>query len=406
MKELSIEEKAQRYDEALGKDKKELDACGSQDCDAARQIFRFFPELKKNEDEKIRKELIQYLKDYPNLPTGKYCRNDFFTWLEKQGEQKTLCDKCSCQDITELGRCAVEHEQKSADTIKPKFKVGDWIVNDTFNITACIKDITYHYNTYTPYGIGCIEFENENNWHLWTIQDAKDGDVLVASDGSIFLLKGVIDGACKHYVALTIDNVVRFNEGLEHRWETSTSVHPATKEQRDLLFQKMKEAGYEWASENKVLRKVEQKPEIDDNVLSRFAFYQYDNDTIYLSSVFVEECNRKRGYGSKILKAAEEVAKTLGISKIRLKVERNTWIEEWYKKNGYEYLSSEGKYNWLENRIIDIKPDKIEQKSAWSEEDKVHLFRCINYFTGITEFSLYYKDFLWLKSLKERMKGE
>ena len=40
--------------------------------------------------------------------------------LEKQGEQETFCDKCrkehpshSCQDITELGRCSVEHEQKS-----------------------------------------------------------------------------------------------------------------------------------------------------------------------------------------------------------------------------------------------------------------------------------------------------
>lgn len=30
-------------------------------------------------------------------------------------------------------------------------------------------------------------------------------------------------------------------------------VYPATKEQRDLLFQKMKEVGYEWDSEKKEL---------------------------------------------------------------------------------------------------------------------------------------------------------
>lgn len=118
------------------------------------------------------------------------------------------------------------------------------------------------------------------------------------------------------------------------------------------------------------MRKIEQKPEIKDDVLSRFAFYQYDDDTLYLSSVFVEECNRKHGYGTKILKAAEEVAKTFGVSKIRLKVERNTWMEEWYKKNGYEYLSPDGEYDWLENRVIDIKPDKIEQKPTWSEDDE------------------------------------
>ena len=33
---------------------------------------------------------------------------------------------------------------------------------------------------------------------------------------------------------------------------------PVTKEQRDLLFQKMNEAGYEWDAENKELKKIEQ----------------------------------------------------------------------------------------------------------------------------------------------------
>lgn len=33
---------------------------------------------------------------------------------------------------------------------------------------------------------------------------------------------------------------------------------PATTEQRDLLFTKMKEAGYEWDDENKELKKIEQ----------------------------------------------------------------------------------------------------------------------------------------------------
>lgn len=40
---------------------------------------------KDSEGERIRKALIQYLKDYPNLPNGSYCRDDFFAWLEKQG---------------------------------------------------------------------------------------------------------------------------------------------------------------------------------------------------------------------------------------------------------------------------------------------------------------------------------
>lgn len=43
-------------------------------------------EPKESADERIRKEIIQYLKDYLNLPNGNYCRDDFFAWLERQGE--------------------------------------------------------------------------------------------------------------------------------------------------------------------------------------------------------------------------------------------------------------------------------------------------------------------------------
>ena len=46
---------------------------------------------------------------------------------EKQGEQETFCDKCikehpsnSCQDITELGKCAVENEQKLDENVIEK----------------------------------------------------------------------------------------------------------------------------------------------------------------------------------------------------------------------------------------------------------------------------------------------
>ena len=113
-------------------------------------------------------------------------------------------------------------------------------------------------------------------------------------------------------------------------------------------------------------KQVEQNPEINDNILLRFSFYQYDDDTLYLSSVFVEECNRKRGYGAKILKAAEEVAKTFGISKIRLKVETNSWMEEWYKRNGYEYLTSEGKYDWLEKQC-EQKPNFCHHEVDFSD---------------------------------------
>ena len=48
----------------------------------------------------------------------------------------------------------------------------------------------------------------------------------------------------------------KFNPyGNNHYWGKNSC--PATKEQRDLLFQKMKEAAYEWDAEKKKLKKIE-----------------------------------------------------------------------------------------------------------------------------------------------------
>ena len=48
-----------------------------------------FPELKESKDERIRKELLSWLKskDGQTLPIDKY--NAAIAWLEKQGEQKS-----------------------------------------------------------------------------------------------------------------------------------------------------------------------------------------------------------------------------------------------------------------------------------------------------------------------------
>ena len=57
------------------------------------------------------------------------------------------------------------------------------------------------------------------------------------------------------------------NNNLKHFWEAASGVKPATKEQRDLLFQKMKEAGYEWNGEKKVLTNLEKEPSYKDMMI-------------------------------------------------------------------------------------------------------------------------------------------
>jgi hypothetical protein len=180
-------------------------------------------------------------------------KNRLIAWLEKQGESKF--EQCiqegdnivTNEDGTHFNISQLERVAKK----EPKFKVGDFIVSDyCMGKVIALTDDAYLLDTEQG-----IPFSCEHNAHLWTIQDAKDGDVLVASDGSIFIFKEVDYHSCKHYVALTTDGVVKLNEGLEHCWENSTAVHPATKEQCDLLFQKIHEAGYKWNAEKKKLGK-------------------------------------------------------------------------------------------------------------------------------------------------------
>lgn len=88
--------------------------------DNVKEIFRrIFPELKENEDEKIRKEILEYI----SKATG--CK-EWIAWLEKQGEQKPV------------------------EEVEPKFKVGDWVMNKsgaTFSngsISARVQRIEGH----------------------------------------------------------------------------------------------------------------------------------------------------------------------------------------------------------------------------------------------------------------------
>ena len=82
MKELSIEEKAKAYDEALKRAIKHHDKDGLT-LEQYETIDIIFPELKESKDERIRKEIIKYIK------TGTY-HKDWLAWLEKQGDKRLI----------------------------------------------------------------------------------------------------------------------------------------------------------------------------------------------------------------------------------------------------------------------------------------------------------------------------
>lgn len=104
MKELSIEEKAKAYDEAIKRVENIKTGKHETTFMFTEGLFEYvFPELKESEDGNIRKEIIAHIKWCED---GGYCSKEelkrWITFLEKQGEQNTV-------------------------VVIPKFRVGDVI---------------------------------------------------------------------------------------------------------------------------------------------------------------------------------------------------------------------------------------------------------------------------------------
>jgi hypothetical protein len=333
---MTTEQKAKAYDEALKRASNlHKDAVEMENNMTTKTCEIIFPELKESEYERIRKEIIAFLKE--NLETGRADETwslsglkRWIAWLEKQDEYKSLDDVAkevvkdkdaaisflkSTGIMNENGELADEykieqgeqkpfdHENativqhdfapksameaineenvdnaikvepkdyssidphffKSADKVEPKFKAGDWIIDVqgvSVNQIIGYEDDSYHIKT------SCSKFYlpmrlTEKNYHLWTIQDAKDGDVLV-NGSNIFIFHFINDTRLMGYCHVNTDDG-RFYDDIgknECFCLIDAVINPATKEQRDLLFQKMKESDYEWDAEKKELKEIEHK---------------------------------------------------------------------------------------------------------------------------------------------------
>ena len=298
------------------------------------------PELAESEDEKMNRELIAYFKN--NSVYIKWSGLDVkkvIAWLEKQGgitklseeeqnkfakgvltscalsfidyldahkyEGKMCVSNGECEDIENAfhnamwdrlhryyckfiekqgikpqGKSALEaiHEQNpdNANKVERKFKVGDFIAND-YCKGRVIELTSDAYLLDTEQG---IPFSCEHNAHLWTIADAKDGDVLDAN-GAPFIYKKHDKDYVYFYCGVNLTNEFVEANGID-TWNDNKKVYPATKEQHELLFSKMKEAGYVFDFENKQLKKIENPADWSEENEDEFQIIQKiicDSDT-------------------------------------------------------------------------------------------------------------------------------
>ena len=147
---------------------------------------------------------------------------------------------------------------------EPKFKVGDWIVTDYGKVSQVVS-VDNAGDGYTL--DDGIYFSGSwcDMYHLWSIADVKYGDVLANTAGCILIAKD--NESCLCY----IDKNGEFHAN-NNKWFfanfSDNALMPATKEQRKLLFHKMKESGYELNEKKKGLHKIiEPKFNVGDKVI-------------------------------------------------------------------------------------------------------------------------------------------
>lgn len=250
---------------------------------------------------------------------------------------------------------AIQGEQKPTDKVEPKFKNGQWIV---FNgLTLYVNEVVQGY--YRTISIGGItnsyDWDIDNIARLWTIQDAKDGDVL-AYENEIFIVKksvnlNIIYYCCydrEHFIidsiySLTIDDI--------------DNIRPASKEQRDQLKKAMLKAGYKWDAEKKDLKKIEQK-----------------------SAEWSEEDEHWRQKAIDFMKHPDLIKATPTLAKDTI--------------------------TWLESLKDKVQP---QTKQGWSEEDEQMIRNVQNDYhnrlgAGIITKAYHDKVISWLKSLSPRGK--
>ena len=255
---MTQEEKAKRYDDALELARDYYKANLKLDkADENLVLEDIFPELAESEDEEIKKSLINFFDnankcgENPMYEYGVY-PEEILDWLEKQGEQNPT------------------------DKIEPKFHLYEWVVTDKNDVVQ-IKAVNNGYYTINN-GMDFNMSYVDKCWHKWTIEEANDGDVVVdKSDGTIGIFQSIghhPDGGSYNDPSYCFLHC-RYDDGFfyadfEHgNTIDSDNLIPATKEQRDLLFKKMHEAGYVWDAEKKELKIKLKEPDVYEYELER-----------------------------------------------------------------------------------------------------------------------------------------
>lgn len=290
---------------------------------------------------------------------------------------------------------------KPDNEIEPKFHEGDWITHNTANFV--FKVINVGSNGYEVVNREnykkTISFDNEDKYHLWTIQDARDGDVLVNGNEIIVIFKennfNQKDLSGCMFVHCSLCNKKGY-------WYTIGGINPsdyvpATKEQRNALMKVMTDAGYTFDFEKKELKKIEQKPaewsEEDEKTLKNII----GNIESIRNTAVVEQYVDILDKDIEWLKSIKE--RVLPQPKQERSEEDEKYISSIIKMVEHCSFSSIGGITkaaavaWLK-----FPKERVQPKQEWGIEDSMHLTNAI--LAAEKEWGIESCTSKWLKSLR------
>ena len=454
MKELSIKEKAERYEKALmwmyGL-YPTMEGAMKEDAE------HYFPELKESEDEL--KWLTRFIEEEAHC-LSMDIRDDedriklknlqkSLAWLEKQGEQNHANSTKTCEDEQKTVEWHREDEQnlntclsyipdeylrrwlvdvvhvkydKPADKVEPKFHEGEWIVWQDkcykVNYNGCGYELIDQNGLRTSLEYGTVD----KSASAFTIQDAKNGDVLASNSSTFLFSQEYMGGKPEAHCGIMNGFFIAKPEGC---W-TNEKIYPATKEQRDTLMKAIADAGYTFDFDKKDLKKIEQNPawSEEDEIRLKHILHLLDvkDDKRYILR-----------FGLNSLQKLEKDIAWLRFLKDRVQPQPK---QEWSKEDEAifdkvevlldtlcDYLedSSSESIPDIKDVITKLKSFKSRIKPKWSEEDEkmldliIAIFE-VNHPNGHFKANelndpnmrcVYTEEIVtWLKSLKERVACE
>ena len=181
----------------------------------------------------------------------------------------------SCFSYTSEGRllgddfdiCEDAHDLVIIEEVEvPKFSVGNWLVAYNEDLPRLITAVTndcYELEDVNGHKVSVCHRTIENICILWTLKDAKPGDVLITEDDKRpFIFKKFLGYAPSAYCGIDTTDSIYISD--EDRPWTRDTVRPATSNEKDMLFKKMEEEGYKWDAESLTLSKIQKRWRDDD----------------------------------------------------------------------------------------------------------------------------------------------